>query len=155
MRIKAATTAFGALNSVLTSLSVDLRVKGRIYNALVLSIFLFGSEAWFLQEDIFNRLRSFHNRCVRSMRRITMAHMIKHRITSKSLFERLGVFFRQLLQPPLPCLCENQAPARQLLTKCRAQKNLIWRLPIEGGTGTSATGADEMRLCLGVLDLRS
>ncbi len=33
-RIKAATSAFGALKNVLTSLSVDLRVKGRISNAL-------------------------------------------------------------------------------------------------------------------------
>ena len=30
-------------------------------------------------------------RCVRSMCRITMAQTIKHRITFKSLFERLGV----------------------------------------------------------------
>ena len=35
MRIKAATSAFGALKIVLSSLSVALRVKGRIYNALV------------------------------------------------------------------------------------------------------------------------
>ena len=35
--------------------------------------------------------RPFHNRCVRAMSRITIAHMIKHRITSKSLLERLGV----------------------------------------------------------------
>ena len=65
MRIKAASSAFGALKNVLTGLSVDLRVKGMIYNALVLSIFLNGSEAWCLREDLFNRLRSFHNRCVR------------------------------------------------------------------------------------------
>ena len=39
MRIKAATSAFDALGNILTSLSVDLHVKGRIYNALVLSIF--------------------------------------------------------------------------------------------------------------------
>ncbi len=36
MRIKAATSAFGALKIVLTSLSVDLRVKARTCNALVL-----------------------------------------------------------------------------------------------------------------------
>ena len=77
--------------NVLTSLSVDLRVKGRIYNALVLSILLYGSEAWCHREDVFNRLRAYHNRCVRSMCRITMTHTMKHRITSKSLFERLGV----------------------------------------------------------------
>ena len=54
-----ATSAFGALKNVLTSLSVDLRVKGRIYNALVLSILLYGSEAWCLREDLFNRLHSY------------------------------------------------------------------------------------------------
>jgi hypothetical protein len=91
MRIESATSAFGALKNVLTSLPVDLRVKGRIYNALLLSILFYGSEAWCLREDLFNRLRSFHNRCVHSMCRITMAHTMKHRITSKSLLERLGV----------------------------------------------------------------
>ena len=45
MIIKAATSAFGALKKVLTGLTVNPRVKGRIYNALVLSIFLYGSEA--------------------------------------------------------------------------------------------------------------
>ncbi len=61
------------------------------YNALVLSIILYVSEAWCLREDLFNRLRSFHNRCVRSMCRITMTRTMKHHITFKSLFERLGV----------------------------------------------------------------
>jgi hypothetical protein len=91
IRIKSAPSVFGALKTVITSLSVDLRVKGRIYNDLVLSILLYGSEAWCLREDLFNRLHSFYNRCVRAMCRITMVHTIKHRITSKSLFERLGV----------------------------------------------------------------
>jgi hypothetical protein len=91
MRIKAATLAYGALKNALTSLPVDMRMKGRIYNALVLRILLYGSEAWCLREDLFNRLPSFYNRCVRSMCRITMAHTIKHRITSKSLLGRLGV----------------------------------------------------------------
>ncbi len=45
MRIKSATSAFGALKNSLTSLPVDLRVKGRIYSALFLSILLYGSEA--------------------------------------------------------------------------------------------------------------
>jgi hypothetical protein len=104
MQIEAATSAFGALKNVLNSLSVDLRVKGRIYSALVLSMHLYGSEAWCLREVLFNRLRSFHNRCVRSMCHITVAHTMKHRIISKSLFESLGVgsfdsyFNRRLLR---------------------------------------------------------
>ncbi len=90
-RIKVATSVFGALKNVLTNLFVDLRVIGRINNALVSSILLYGREAWCLREDHFNRLRSFHNRCVRSICRIAMSHTIEHRITSKSLFERHGV----------------------------------------------------------------
>jgi hypothetical protein len=66
MQIKAATSAFGALKNALTCLSVNLRVKGRIYSALVSSILLYGSKAWCLREDIINQSRSFHNRCVRS-----------------------------------------------------------------------------------------
>ncbi len=90
-RIKTAISTFCALGLFFTSLSVDLLVKGRIYNALVLSTLVYGSEAWCLREDLFNRMHSFHNRCVRSMCRIAMVHTMKHRITSKSLFERLGV----------------------------------------------------------------
>jgi hypothetical protein len=91
MRIKAATSAFGALKNVLTSLCVDLREKNRNYNYLVFSKLLYGNEVWCLRKDLFNQLRFSHNRCVRSMCRITMARMMKHRITSKSLFERHGV----------------------------------------------------------------
>jgi hypothetical protein len=47
--------------------------------------------SWPFFYHFFNRLRYFHNRCVRSMCRITMAHTIKYRITPKSLIERLGV----------------------------------------------------------------
>jgi hypothetical protein len=44
-----------------------------------------------LREDLFNRLRSFDNRRVRSMYRVEMAHKEKKRITSTSLLERLGI----------------------------------------------------------------
>ncbi len=50
---------------------------------------------------------------------------------------------------------ENQAPARQVLIKCRAQNFIGWRLSMEGGSRISATGVGEMWLSLGVLGLRS
>jgi hypothetical protein len=77
-----------------------LHVQGRTYNALVLSILLYDSEALCLGKILFNRLRSFRNRFIRSLCRITMAHKAKYRITFKTLSGCLGViFFRQLLQP--------------------------------------------------------
>ncbi len=66
-------------------------MKSGIQGALVLSILLYGSEAWCLRKDLLNRLRLLHNRCVRAVYRITMAHAIKHRTTSKYFLERLGV----------------------------------------------------------------
>ena len=90
-RIKSATAAFGALKNVLTNKRLDLKLKGRIYVALCLSILLYGSEVWCLKENLLHRLRSFHHRCVRTMCRINIAHTIRHHISSSSLFARLGI----------------------------------------------------------------
>ena len=58
---------------------------------LVLGIPLYGSEVWSLREDLYHRLRRFHNRCARTMCRITIAHTIRHRITTNSLFAKLEI----------------------------------------------------------------
>ena len=52
-RIKSATAAFGALKNIYTDKHIDLKVKGRIYVALCLSILLYGCEIWCLREDLF------------------------------------------------------------------------------------------------------
>ena len=56
---------------------------------------VFGKDAYpdclSLREDMFNRLRVFHNTCVRSMCRVTMHHVIRHHITDAQLRERVGV----------------------------------------------------------------
>ena len=52
---------------------------------------LYGSGTWSLREDLFKRLRSFHNRCARSMCRVNLRHTFRHHITSASLFRRLGI----------------------------------------------------------------
>jgi hypothetical protein len=64
-RISKASAAFGALSNVLRNKHVSNHLKGEVYKALVLSTLLYGCEVWCLREDLFNRLRSFHKRCVR------------------------------------------------------------------------------------------
>ena len=92
MRIKSASAAFGALRkSVLSNRDAELKVKGKIYVALVVNILLYGSESWCLREDLFNRLRSFHNCCARSMCRVTLAHSFRHHIPTSDLLSRLGI----------------------------------------------------------------
>ena len=91
-RIGVDSAAFGALKNVFTNRHLDLKLKGRIYVALCLSILLYGSEVWSLREDLLSRLRSFfHHRCVRTMRRINIAHTIFHHISTNSLLARLGI----------------------------------------------------------------
>jgi len=48
-------------------------------------------EAWSFREDLFKRLRSFHNRCARSMCRVNLHHPFRHHITTLSLFRRLNL----------------------------------------------------------------
>jgi hypothetical protein len=64
------------------------KVKGRLYVALYLSILLYGSKISCLLEDLFNRLCHFHHRCAQTMGRITIAHLIRNRISSISLLKR-------------------------------------------------------------------
>ncbi len=45
-----------------------------------------------IREDLLKRLRSFHNQCLLTMRRVTMAHTIRCRIrTTCMLFDRLRI----------------------------------------------------------------
>jgi hypothetical protein len=46
--------------------------KLAVYNSLVLSVLLYGSESWVLSQRLRDKLRSFHRRaCVRSMCRVS------------------------------------------------------------------------------------
>ena len=58
---------------------------------MCLSILLYGCEVWCLRSDLLSRLRGFHHRCVRTMCRVTIAHTIRHHISTDSLLKRLGI----------------------------------------------------------------
>jgi len=76
---------------VLRNKHVSNHLKGEVYKALVLSTLLYECEIWCLREDLFNRLRSFHKRCVRSMCRVSLHHAFHCHISSATLFQRLNV----------------------------------------------------------------
>ena len=71
-RIASATAALGDLKNILNSKYISEELKGEVDKALVLPTLLYGCEAWSLREDLFKRLRSFHNRCARSMCRVNL-----------------------------------------------------------------------------------
>ena len=91
-RVKAAGNAFGALRHCLfSSASVSYTAKKFVYTALVLSILLYGAECWSQTEKLYNRLRTFHARCVRAMCRVTRKHTREHRISTFALLKRIGL----------------------------------------------------------------
>jgi len=65
-RLGKAARAFGYLRSAIfnnRSLSVD--VKRGVYNTVVMSTLLYGSETWVVKSPSMKRLEGFYNRCIR------------------------------------------------------------------------------------------
>merc|ERR1712185_582537 len=90
-RIKKAGAAFGALKKCLfTNHHISPEAKRAVYVGLVIAILLYGSECWCLTEVLFDRLRTFHGRCVRSMKRVSRKHSRQHRISDENLRRQLG-----------------------------------------------------------------
>ena len=74
-----------------SSTQVSYYAKRIVYTGLILSILLYGSESWCLTEVLYNKLRIFHSRCVRTMCRVTRKHTWKHRISTDELLQRLNM----------------------------------------------------------------
>ena len=92
IRIAKASSAFGAVRAeIFANRNVFFEAKKLIYEGLILPILLYGSETWCLTEDLFNRLRTFHARCIRAMCRVNRHHTWKHRISSAELRNRTGL----------------------------------------------------------------
>ena len=66
-----------------------MRVKGKIYCAIVLSILLYGAEAWTVYRRQVKKLDAFMMRHLLSMMRITWMD----KLTNKDILERTGKSF--------------------------------------------------------------
>ena len=92
IRIQKASQAFGCLSaSTFINKDVSKFLKGRIYVALILSILLHGCETWFVREEEYELLRLFHKSCVRTMCRVSMSQVRRHRIRTSKLLEELAL----------------------------------------------------------------
>ena len=90
-RIMLARRAMGVLRPSFRRSDLALRVKGKMYVALVLSILMYGSECWTMTAELMNELKTFHNSNVRSMCKVNMRNTQKHHISSATLFKRLNI----------------------------------------------------------------
>ena len=91
-RINAAAGAMRDLKSTLCCKNIEIKLRGKLYVSLVLSILLYGSECWSPTKESFNQVIKFHNTCVRSMCGLNTWGTWHQRITSAELNERLGIF---------------------------------------------------------------
>jgi len=92
LRIKRAGNMFGSLRKCLfENVKIKLKIKGKVYESLILSILLYGSESWCLTEESYRWLCSFHNRCVRAMCGVSMADVFENRISNANLLNRLDI----------------------------------------------------------------
>ena len=66
---------------------VSMRVKGKIYSAIVLSTVLYGAEAWTVYRRQVKKLHAFMMRHLRSIVRITWMD----KVTNKEILERTGL----------------------------------------------------------------
>ena len=90
-RLTAAGGAFGALRKcVFGNKDISYRVKGKVYQALILSILLYGSECWTLGSADRSRIVQFHRRCVRTMCRVNLRMTMQGRIKTETLLKRCG-----------------------------------------------------------------
>lgn len=91
-RIDKAAGAFGSVRKeVFSNQNVCFGAKLLIYEGLILSILLYGSECWCLTEKLYHKLHLFYSRCARSMCRVTRKHTWKHRISTDKLLNRVGL----------------------------------------------------------------
>ena len=87
-RIQKAGNAFRMMKKCLfSSPVVKLRVKANVYRTFILPILLYGVECWSLTENLLNRLRTFHRRCIRTVCHVSLRSHIK----TVDLLDRLSL----------------------------------------------------------------
>ena len=87
-RMAKASASFGRLRQRLwNNHHVSMRVKGKIYRAIVMSTLLCGAEAWTVYIRQAKKMHAFMMRHLRSIMRITWMD----KVTNKEILERTGV----------------------------------------------------------------
>jgi hypothetical protein len=84
-RITKARNTFMRLTHLWRRRDISMRLKGRVYNATVRAVLLYGSETWSIRAADIQHLSVFEHRCLRSIARIWW----EHRITNAEVRHRV------------------------------------------------------------------
>ena len=85
-RLKKARASFGMLSKIWRSSKISTKTKVRIFNAVVKSVLLYGSESWSLTKKLESKLQVFLNNCLRKILKIFWPQVI----SNIDLWERTG-----------------------------------------------------------------
>ncbi|KER24813.1 hypothetical protein T265_07598 [Opisthorchis viverrini] len=88
IRIGKATAVFANLRHLWRRRDISFSVKGRVYNAALRSILLYGSETWPLHAEDVKRLSALDHRYLRSIARIGWEHRISNAEVRRTVFGR-------------------------------------------------------------------
>ncbi|XP_076029843.1 uncharacterized protein LOC143018369 [Oratosquilla oratoria] len=78
-RIRLASSSFGKLSKrVFLNRDLTVQTKIKVYQAICLSILIFGTETWTLYKPQIRRLEGFHIRCLQTILNITWRDRIPH-----------------------------------------------------------------------------
>ena len=85
-RINKARTAFSQLNKLWNSSTIRLKTKLKIFNSNVKAVLLYGSETWFLNKNLEDKIQVFVNKCLRKILKIFWPN----KISNQELWKKTG-----------------------------------------------------------------
>ena len=88
-RIGKAHTAFRTLHRIWYNRNIKTSTKVEIYRAAVLTVLLYGCEAWTTTQALERRLKAFHQRCLRKILHVRW-NPDKH-VSNAEVLERAGI----------------------------------------------------------------
>ncbi|KER19829.1 hypothetical protein T265_11495 [Opisthorchis viverrini] len=116
-RICKARTAFANLRHLWRQYSLSLNLKGRVYQARVRVVLLYGCETWPIRAAELRRLQVFDNRCLKTIARVGWCRQIRNEAVRKRDFG-----------------CWRKQRGGQPLTWQRSMKETMKRLGAVGAT---------------------
>ncbi|KER27743.1 hypothetical protein T265_05297 [Opisthorchis viverrini] len=85
-RICEARAAFANLRHLWRQNGLSLNLKGRVYQATVRAVLLYGCETWPIRAADLRRLQVFDNRCLRTITRLGWCQRIRNEVVRKRVF---------------------------------------------------------------------
>ena len=135
--ISKAARAFGCLQkSNFQDHRLSVETKRRVYEAAVLSVLLYGAETWSIKAESVRRLRSFHNRCIRTIMGVTKQQQWREHISSRQLVADFGMeeMMAEILMNHLLCwlghlarMESHRMPKQLLFSELQKKTKRRWR----------------------------